>query len=66
MSQRMRDLKQFVGRSCAVTWKDRLGREHSKVLNVLDVSCAPPFGAYLVGDVEDVHFDRLMNIQPLD
>ena len=66
MSLRMRDLKQFVGRSCAVTWKDRLGREHNKVLSVLDVSCVPPFGAYLVGDVEDIHLERLMNIQPLD
>ena len=66
MSLKVRDLKQFVGRSCAVTWKDRLGREHSKVLNVLDVSCAPPFGAYLVGDVEDVHIGRLMSILPLD
>ena len=66
MSLKMRDLKQFVGRNCAVTWKDRLGHEHSRVLNVLDVSCAPPFGAYLVGDVEDVHLERLMSIQPLD
>ena len=60
------EIKQFVGRNCAVTWTDRLGREHNKVLHIHDISFVPLYGAYLVGDIEDVSLERVLNIQPLD
>ena len=60
------EIRQFVGRNCAVTWTDRLGNEQSKVLHIHDVSFVPLYGAYLVGDIEDVSLERLTAIQPLD
>ena len=60
------EIRQYVGRNCTVTWKDRLGHEHSKVLHIHDVSFVPLYGAYLVGDVDDVNLDRVTNIEPLD
>ena len=66
MSLTIPDTKQFVGRNCAVTWMDRMGREHSKVLHIHDVSFVPLYGAYLVGDIEDVSLERVTSIQPVD
>jgi len=60
------EIRQFVGRNCAVTYMDRLGNEHSKVIHVHDVSFVPMYGAYLMGDVEDVNLERVTGIQPLD
>ena len=60
------EIRQLVGRSCAVTWTDRLGNEQNKVLQINDVSFVPLYGAYLVGDIEDVSLERVTGIQPLD
>ena len=60
------DVRQFVGRSCAVTWRDRTGQERSKVLHIHDLTFVPLYGAYLVGDVEDVCLERVTSITPVD
>jgi len=60
------DVKQYVGRSCAVTWRDRSGAEQSKVLRIHDVLFVPLYGAYLVGDLEDVCLTKITSIQPID
>lgn len=60
------DARQFVGKSCAVTYRDRLGVEHSKVLHIHDLAFVPLYGAYLVGDIEDVCLDRVTAIRPVD
>ena len=60
------EIRRLIGRDCAITWRDRLGVEHSKVLHLHDVSFVPLYGAYLVGDVEDVSLERVMSIQPMD
>ena len=38
MSLTIPEVKPFVGRNCAVIWRDRLGHERGKVLQVRDVS----------------------------
>jgi hypothetical protein len=59
------EAKQMVGRDCQVTYLDRLGNEKTKTLHVHDLTYVPLYGAYLVGDVEDVHLDKVTAIQPL-
>ncbi len=66
MSLSIPEIRELVGRNCAVTWLDRLGKEHSKVLHIHDVSFVPLYGAYLVGDVEDVSLERVTSITPID
>jgi hypothetical protein len=60
------DARQYVGRECSITYRDRLGREHSKVLHIHDLTFIPLYGAYLVGDIEDVCLDKVTAIKPLD
>lgn len=60
------DAQKFIGRSCAVTWRDRTGGEHYKVLRIQELSFIPLYGTYLVGDLEDVHLEKVTNIQPLE
>ena len=60
------DVRQYIGRACAVTWRDRNGNEQSKVLQIHDLTYVPLYGAYLVGDVEDVCLDKVTSITPVD
>lgn len=60
------EARAYVGRNCSVTWKDRLGREQSLNLHVEELTFVPMYGAYLVGDIEDVCLDKVTRIQPLD
>lgn len=61
----IRDAKEYVGRDCLITYRDRLGNEQQKTLHVHDLTFVPLYGAYLVGDVEDVHLDKVTAISPL-
>ena len=60
------DAKQFVGKQCSVTYRDRLGHEHSSLIHIHDLTFVPLYGAYLVGDIEDVCLERVTAIQPVD
>jgi len=60
------DAKQYVGKNCAVTYMDRLGVEHNLVLHIHDLTFVPLYGAYLVGDVEDLCLDKVTAITLLD
>jgi len=60
------DAKQYVGKSCAVTYRDRLGREQNLVLRIHELTFVPLYGAYLVGDIEDVCLDKVTAIKPID
>ena len=60
------EAKTYVGKNCSVTWKDRRGIEQSTRLHIEDLTFVPLYGAYLVGDIEDVCLDKVTRIQPLD
>ena len=60
------DARQYVGKNCSVTYRDRLGVQHSRVLRIYDLTFVPLYGAYLVGDIEDVCLDRVMAIRLVD
>lgn len=60
------EAKQYLGRQCAVTFRDRHGDEITKNLHIHDVTFVPLYGAYLIGDVEDVCLDRVTNISMLE
>lgn len=63
---RIPDAKQYLGRNCSVTYRNRHGDEITKSLHIHDVTFVPLYGAYLIGDVEDVSLDRITNISALD
>lgn len=60
------EAKQYLGRNCTVTFRNRHGDEITKNLLVNDVAFVPMYGAYLIGDIEDVCLDRITNISTLD
>lgn len=60
------EARPYVGRNCAVTWRDRHGNEMSTRLHVEEVSFVPMYGAYLMGDVEEVCLEKVTRIQLLD
>lgn len=60
------EAKPYVGRNCAITWMDRRGAEQSVQLYIEKLAYVPMYGAYLMGDVEDVCLDKVTRIQPLD
>ncbi len=60
------EAKQYLGRNCAVTFRNRHGEEVTKNLRIHDVEFVPLYGAYLIGDLEDVCLDRVTTINSLD
>ena len=60
------EAKRYLGRNCSVTFRDRRGDEITKNLHVHDVQFVPLYGAYLIGDIEDVCLDRVTNISSLE
>lgn len=60
------EAKQYMGRHCAVTYRDRHGDSITKNLHIHDVTFVPLYGAYLIGDIEDVCLDRVTNINALE
>ncbi|NLN78282.1 MAG: hypothetical protein GX141_05140 [Armatimonadetes bacterium] len=60
------EAKRYLGRHCSVTFRDRRGDEVTKTLHLHDVQFVPLYGAYLIGDIEDVCLDRVTNICSLE
>lgn len=60
---RIPEAKQYMGRNCTVTYHDRHGDEITTNLHVQDVAFVPLYGAYLIGDIEDVSLERITNIR---
>jgi len=63
---RIPEAKQYLGRNCAVTYRDRHGDEITRNLHIHDVAFVPLYGAYLIGDIEDVCLDRVTDILALE
>jgi hypothetical protein len=63
---RIPEAKQYLGKRCTVTFLNRHGDEITCNLQVHDVAFVPLYGAYLIGDVEDVYLDRVTSISALD
>ena len=60
------EAKQYLGRHCAVTFRNRHGDQITKNLRICDIEFVPLYGAYLIGDLEDVCLDRVTTIDSLD
>ena len=60
------EAKQYLGKNCAVTFLNRHGDEITRQLRVHDVAFVPLYGAYLIGDMEDVSLERVTSIDALD
>ncbi len=60
------EAKRYLGQNCSVTFRDRRGEEVTKNLHLHDVQFVPLYGAYLIGDVEDVCLDRVTSISALE
>ncbi|MDH7602198.1 MAG: hypothetical protein QHI38_08640 [Armatimonadota bacterium] len=63
---RIPEAKQYLGKRCKVTYVDRHGGEVTRNLRVEDVTYVPLYGAYLIGDVEDIYLDRVTGISVLE
>ena len=63
---RIPEAKQYMGKHCSVTFLNRTGDEITKNLHVHDITFVPLYGAYLIGDIEDVCLDRVTNINTLE
>lgn len=60
------EAKNYLGRHCTVTFRDRLGETHTQTTHVHDVTFVPMYGACLVGDIEDIWLDRITSISTLE
>jgi hypothetical protein len=60
------EAKQYLGKNCAVTFLNRQGDEITRQLHVHDVAFVPLYGAYLIGDMEDVSLERVTSIDTVD
>ena len=60
------EARQYLGRHCAVTYRDRQGDEVIRKLRIHDIEFVPLYGAYLIGDLEDVCLDRVTGIDALE
>ncbi|OFX14310.1 MAG: hypothetical protein A2Z18_11190 [Armatimonadetes bacterium RBG_16_58_9] len=60
------EAKRYLGRQCAVTYRNRHGDQVTKNLRIHDIEFVPLYGAYLIGDLEDVCLDRVSAIDSLD
>lgn len=60
------EARQFLGRQCAVTFHDKDGDQVTRNLRIHDIAFVPLYGAYLIGDVEDVCLDRVTDITTLE
>ena len=60
------EARNYLGRDCTVTFRDRRGDVQTKIVHVADVMFIPMYGACLVGDREDIWLDRVTNIAALD
>lgn len=60
------EAKAYVGRHCTITWLDRKGYAQVMNLHINNLSYVPMYGAYLVGDTDDVCLDKVTQIRPLD
>jgi len=63
---RIPEAKQFLGKNCTVTFLNRNGEELTRNLHVQDVTFVPLYGAYLIGDIEDVSLERITSISAHD
>jgi hypothetical protein len=60
------EARQYLGKRCVVTFLNRQGEEVTKSLQLHDVAFVPLYGAYLIGDIEDICLDRVTNISISD
>lgn len=60
------EARQYLGKRCTVTFLNRQGEEVTRNLQLHDVAFVPLYGAYLIGDIEDVCLDRVTNISISD
>ena len=56
------EAKSFVGKVCAITWRDRVGNELSTVSKIYDATFVPLYGGYLITDTEDIRLDRIDDV----
>ena len=60
------EAKNYLGRHCTVTFRDRRGETQTQETHVHDVTFVPMYGACLVGDIEDIWLDRITSISALE
>jgi hypothetical protein len=56
------DAKQFIGKVCSVSWKDRTGAVQVMVSMIHDVTYVPLYGGYLITDVDDIPLEKMTEL----
>ena len=60
------EARNYLGRNCTVTYRDRHGDRHTATTHVHDVTFVPMYGGCLVGDIEDIWLDKVTSINALE
>jgi hypothetical protein len=60
------EAKQYVGRNCWISWTDRTGQEHGKLLQIEDLQFVPLYGTYLIAETEELRLEKVTDIRPMD
>ena len=60
------EARNYLGRNCTVTYRDRHGDRHMTTTHVHDVTFVPMYGGCLVGDIEDIWLDKVTSISALE
>ena len=60
------EAKRYVGKKCWLTWTDRFGQWHGKVLRVQAVRFLSMYGSYIIGDGEEIRLERVAEIYAVE
>lgn len=56
------EAKNFIGRLCSITWRERSGEERQTISKVHDATYVPLYGGYLITDIDDIRLDRIIQV----
>lgn len=54
----------FLGKKCIIRFRDSYGEDVTLDLRVRDVTSAPLYGSFLIGDIYNVNLELVMSIYP--
>ena len=60
------EARNYLGRNCTVTYRDRHGDHHTRSMHLHDVTFVPLYGPCLVGDGDDIWLDRVTSISAIE
>lgn len=60
------EARTYIGKKCAVRWRDRHGNEQTTIAPIRDVTYVPLYGAFLITDSDDIRLDCVLSLQMIE